>query len=212
MTLELSDVTKLLLALLVGGLFGAEREYHDKVAGFRTLSFICVGATLFTIFSVKMGRVDNNTVRIAAQIVSGVGFLGAGVVMRDGGRVTGVTTAAMIWLVAALGMGIGGGYYLFSLFTTAIMLFVQMVFPVFERQIDRLRDARSYEVVCSLAPGLFEELEGLFTSSGLRIRSRRRFKADDEMITTWYVYGTPKDHARLVEKLFAHPQVTRFRD
>ncbi len=212
MTLELSDVTKLLLALLIGGLFGAEREYHDKVAGFRTLSFICVGATLFTIFSIRMGRADNNTVRIAAQIVSGVGFLGAGVVMRDGGRITGVTTAAMIWLVAALGMGVGGGYYLFSLLATGVMLFVQMVFPTFERWVDRLRDARTYEVTCPLVPGLFEELEGLITACGLHVRSRKRFKADDEMIASWYVYGTPKEHALLVEKLFAHPQVRRFRD
>lgn len=211
MTLEQSDVTKLLLALLIGGLIGAEREYHDKVAGLRTLIFICVGATLFTIFSIKLGGVDNNTVRIAAQIVTGVGFLGAGVVMRDGGRVTGITTAAMIWMVAALGMGVGGGYYLFSLLATGVMLVVQFMFPTLEYRIDRLRDVRSYEVVCPLIPERYDELDRLFTASGLHVRERKRLKMDDEMICFWYASGTPGEHTQVMEKLFAHPDVKRFK-
>jgi len=77
MTMILEDVIKLLLAILIGGLIGAEREFRDKAAGFRTIIFICVGATLFTLFSLKLGG-DEDPVRIAANIVSGVGFLGAG--------------------------------------------------------------------------------------------------------------------------------------
>ncbi|MBI5961483.1 MAG: MgtC/SapB family protein [Chloroflexi bacterium] len=211
MSLEIADVTKLLLSLLIGGLIGAEREYNDKAAGFRTLTFICAGAAMFTIFSVKLGGEDNNSARIAAQIVSGIGFIGAGVIMREGERVTGITTAAMIWLVAALGMGVGSGSYLFSLFATGIILAVQIIFPSLERWIDRQRDTRAYELVCPLMPGLYQELDTLFKDSGLHVRSRKRFKADGNMICTWYTHGSPKAHMHLVEKLFEHPQVTRFK-
>ena len=94
------DIFKILLAIGIGGAIGLEREYRDKAAGFRTLIFICVGATLFAMLSSKLAG-DRDPTRIAANIVSGVGFLGAGVILRDGGRVVGLTTAATIWLVAA---------------------------------------------------------------------------------------------------------------
>jgi putative Mg2+ transporter-C (MgtC) family protein len=131
--------------------------------------------------------------------------------MRDGGRVTGITTAAMIWLVAALGMGVGGGYYLFSLLATGVILIVLIVFPVFEGWIDRMRDVRTYEVFCPLIPDRFEEIEALFADCGLHIRNRKRLKADEEMICIWHAYGRPQEHARMMEKLFAHPDVRRFK-
>ena len=90
MTILLEDVIKLLLAVLVGGVVGAEREFRDKAAGFGTIILICVGATLFSIFSLKLGS-DRDPVRIAANIVSGVGFLGAGVILQAGGRILGIT-------------------------------------------------------------------------------------------------------------------------
>ncbi len=108
MTLLWEDVARLLFAVLVGGLIGAEREYRDKVAGFRTIIFICLGATLFTLFSVKLGGAGDPA-RIAANIVSGVGFLGAGAILRSGERVTGLTTAASIWTTAAIGLAAGRG-------------------------------------------------------------------------------------------------------
>src|SRR5512138_2976902 len=122
------DILKICLALVAGGLIGIEREFRDKAAGFRTLIFICVGAALFTIFSTKLAG-DRDPTRIAANIVSGVGFLGAGVILRDGGRVIGLTTAATIWLTAALGMGIGGGEYLLVAIGVVITLVVLWVFP-----------------------------------------------------------------------------------
>jgi putative Mg2+ transporter-C (MgtC) family protein len=84
------DLVKILLGVLVGGVIGVERELRDKAAGLRTLIFICVGATLFTLFSEKLAG-DNDPTRLAANIVSGVGFLGAGVILRDRGRVIGLT-------------------------------------------------------------------------------------------------------------------------
>ena len=125
------DVIKLLLAILIGGLIGAEREFHDRAAGFRTMICICVGATLFTILSLKMGG-DKDPARIAASIVSGIGFLGAGAILSGSGRITGLTTASTIWLAAALGMGIGGGDYLLSSIVAVAILIVLWIFPKFD--------------------------------------------------------------------------------
>ena len=210
MTILPEDVIKLLLAVLVGGLVGAEREFRDKAAGFRTIILICVGATLFTIFSLKLGG-DKDPVRIAANIVSGVGFLGAGVIMRAGGRILGITTASTIWLAAALGMGIDGGHYLFSGAAAGIILIVLWVFPKFEQWIDNVREWRTYEVICQANREKFLQLEAMFRQCGLRIKSRKQIKRGDEMICTWEALGSPKNHDRLMGMLFADAEVKEFR-
>src|SRR5690606_12151491 len=125
--------------------------------GFRTLIFICVGSTLFTIFSHKFAE-EGDPARIAAQIVSGVGFLGAGAILRDRGRIVGLTTAAMIWVAAALGMGIGSGNYLVTIVGTGIILVVLWIFPYFEQWINHVRTNEHYEIVRVYAPGRYEEL------------------------------------------------------
>jgi putative Mg2+ transporter-C (MgtC) family protein len=209
MDLILEDVLKLVLALVLGGMIGAEREFRDKAAGFRTIIFICVGAALFTLISAKMGEGTNET-RIAAQIVSGVGFLGAGVIMRDMGRVTGLTTAATIWLAAAIGMSIGSEEYGLGIVTTALALMVLMFFPAIERWIENRRDFRAYEVISPMAPGRYEELDALFTASGLKIHDRKRYKSGDDMICTWLTHGLPKEHQKVMDELFEHPSVKKF--
>jgi len=210
MTILPEDLIKLLLAVLVGGLVGAEREFRDKAAGFRTIILICVGATLFTIFSLKLGG-DRDPVRIAANIVSGVGFLGAGVILRYGGRILGLTTASTIWLAAALGMGIGGGHYLLSSAATGIILIVLWVFPMFEELIDKARTARTYEVICQANREKFMQLEAMFDQCSLHVRSCQQIKRGDEIICTWEAFGSPKNHARLTEMLFADAEVKAFR-
>ena len=102
-------IIRFLLAALWGGLVGIEREYRSKSAGFRTMILISIGSCFFTMMSVGIG--PTNPDRIAANIVTGIGFLGAGVIFRGENRINGITTAATIWAVAAVGMGIGGGYY-----------------------------------------------------------------------------------------------------
>ncbi len=208
--MEYSDLFKLLMAVGVGGLIGAEREFRDKSAGFRTIIFICVGAALFTIFSQYLGE-GGDEARIAAQIVTGVGFLGAGAIMRDaGGHVAGLTTAATIWLAAALGMGIGGGYYLYVSVVTVVVLLVLMLFPTVERWIDNVRDFRTYQVVAAPSPQHFGELEALFGACGLRIVDRKRVKTGGDMVCTWYTFGRPKQHQLMTDKLFEHPDVKSF--
>src|SRR5688500_13497063 len=117
------SLLKLGLALLIGTIIGAEREYKNKSAGLRTLILICVGSTLFTMLSAALGA-DNETGRIASNIVTGIGFLGAGAIMREGLTVSGLTTASSIWVTAALGRAVGAGEYYMAILAAVIVLAV----------------------------------------------------------------------------------------
>jgi putative Mg2+ transporter-C (MgtC) family protein len=101
---EFIDVVKTLFSLVAGMLLGLERELKDKAAGLKTISIICLGATLFSTISFKVGGMEDT--RIASYIVSGVGFIGAGVIFKDGLNVSGLTTAGIIWMAAAIGTSI----------------------------------------------------------------------------------------------------------
>lgn len=206
MTFTPDDLLKLILALLAGGLIGAEREFRDKSAGFRTMILISVGAALFTILSHHLAPASDPN-RIAANIVTGIGFLGAGAILRDGLRITGLTTAATIWLAAAVGMAIGGGYWLLGLATTLAAVLVLVVFPLVEHWIDGLRHSHTYVVHCALDQDLYSALDALVRSSGLKVYARRRTKSGSTMICTWSTTGRPVCHEALVTQLLAHPAV-----
>jgi len=118
-TTALLNIIKLIVAGLCGGLIGLERERDNKPAGIRTQMLVALGSALFMIVSLSVGsdlRVDPS--RIAAQVVTGIGFLGAGAIIRDRGSVRGMTTAASIWVVAAIGLTIGAGLFLEGIFIT----------------------------------------------------------------------------------------------
>jgi putative Mg2+ transporter-C (MgtC) family protein len=210
MTLLPEDALQLILAVLIGGLIGAEREYRDKAAGFRTIMLICVGATIFSNFSLRLGGAVEPT-RIAASVVSGVGFLGAGAILRGSGHVTGLTTASTIWLAAALGMGIGGGQYAVVLAATAAVLIVLSVFPRIEIWIDNLTHARTYEVVCPANDEALKEIESLFRENGLHVMRTGHAKSGDRLTCEWEVQGKPEEHDQLIGKLLAHADVQEFR-
>src|SRR5512143_3749855 len=123
MDILIENLVKLGISILVGGIIGAEREFRDKAAGFRTLILITVGSTLFTIFSMSI-QPDTSRTRIAAKIVTGFVFLGAGAMVREHGRIGGLTTAATIWLSAALGMGVGAGELVFVLISTVAIIVI----------------------------------------------------------------------------------------
>jgi putative Mg2+ transporter-C (MgtC) family protein len=208
MVFTAQDVVKLLLALVIGGLVGAEREFRDKAAGFRTIIFICIGSTLFTIVSAKLGSPHEPT-RIAASIVSGVGFLGAGAILHARGRVIGLTTASTIWLAAALGMAVGGGDFALAGMATLLALVVLLAFPAVEAWIDRVWEVRTYTVECEMGSDVDEGLEETFASSGLRILHIGRSKRGNQVIHTYYVSGTPDRHRLLTDKLIRHPGVSQ---
>lgn len=113
---ENEDLIKIILSLIAGLLLGIEREVKDKAAGFKTITIICLGSTLFTVLSFKIGAGDfQDATRIASYVVSGIGFLGAGVIFKDGINVNGLTTAGIIWIAAAIGMSFGFGEYLIGI-------------------------------------------------------------------------------------------------
>src|SRR5208283_1656269 len=116
-------VARLLLAAVLGGLVGLERELSHKPAGIRTNMLICLGAALFTIISYEMAsNVGGDHTRIAAQIIPGIGFIGAGVVIRERGTIIGITSAATLFVVASIGMAVGSGLYVTGIFTMFLLL------------------------------------------------------------------------------------------
>lgn len=120
-----SDLISIVLAVVFGIAIGLEREISGKAAGLRTNALICLGAAVFTIISRQMAAGTNaSTTRIAAQIVTGVGFLGAGAIIRDRAGVLGLTTAATIWLVASIGMACGAGFYALAAISTILAIAV----------------------------------------------------------------------------------------
>src|SRR5579863_1217351 len=116
-------VGRLLLAAVLGGAVGMERELSHKPAGIRTMMLISIGAALFTIMSYEMaGNVGGDHTRIAAQIIPGIGFIGAGVVLRERGAIIGISSAATIFVVASIGMSVGAGLNVTGIFTTLLLL------------------------------------------------------------------------------------------
>ena len=130
-------VWRLLLAAGLGAAVGLEREYRQKPAGLRTNILIALGSALFTILSASMGHQSGTTDRIAAQIVTGIGFLGGGAILRSGNTVHGMTTAATIWVNAAIGVAAGMGEYALATATTVITLVVLAVLPPIEAYFER---------------------------------------------------------------------------
>jgi putative Mg2+ transporter-C (MgtC) family protein len=204
------EIIKLALAVLVGGLIGAEREYRDKSAGFRTIIFITLGSTLFTLLSLGIGA-ETNPTRIAANIVTGIGFLGAGAIMREEGKVAGLTTAAAIWVSAALGMGIGAGRYDIVAAGTALVLVILWIFPSFENWMDRRREAHTYEIVVALGAHSVESLKGQFTAARLRVNAKKESKQGERATFVFYTHGRPEQHAQLVQRLMDDKSILEFR-
>jgi len=130
-------VWRLLLAAALGAALGLEREYRQKPAGLRTNILIALGSALFTIVSSIMGHEAGTADRISAQIVTGVGFLGGGAILRSGTVVHGMTTAATIWVNAAIGMAAGAGYFLLATVTAALTLIVLVLLPPIETYFER---------------------------------------------------------------------------
>jgi len=163
---QLEIVGRLALAALCGGLIGLERELRGYPAGIRTLALVTMGALLFTDVSQLLGGDD----RVAAGIVTGVGFLGAGVIFREGYTVRGITTAATIWAAAAIGMAIGRELYIVAGLGT-VLVFVVLEARPFTRRVDATIRRRTRE--------LSEELEQAIVSSDMDDRERRRDEDDD---------------------------------
>jgi len=139
-------IQRLLLSAGLGAVLGVEREWRQKYAGLRTNILIALGSTLFTVMSIDLSvSSGGDPTRVAAQIVTGIGFLGAGAIMRTGSGIRGLTTAAMIWVNAAIGVAVGGGEYRLAVIATSVTLLVLILLNPVERWIDRVGPGRPDE-------------------------------------------------------------------
>lgn len=153
---------RLAAALVAGGAIGFERERDSQPAGLRTHMIVSLGAALVMILSINMAirfqNHDADPARLAAQVVSGIGFLGAGAILRFGFNVKGLTTASTIWTTAMIGMAVGYGYYLVALFAVFIMLIVLTLVERFEKKFVRINVIRTIEVEVRDREGIIREV------------------------------------------------------
>jgi putative Mg2+ transporter-C (MgtC) family protein len=165
-----STLARLLIAALLGGLIGLERQLRRKPAGLRTNMFICFGAAMFTVLSRQLGS-ETDATRIASQIIPGIGFIGAGSILHSRGSVTGLTTAATLFVVASVGMAAGGGLYLTACFATAIILIALALLGRMERAYSLHTVMTTYEVTGRNVDAMLREMNRIVADEKLTTQS-----------------------------------------
>ncbi|MBI1780897.1 MAG: MgtC/SapB family protein [Sphingobacteriales bacterium] len=178
------DLIKIALAFALGAVLGVEREYRSKPAGFRTMIMITLGACLFTIISYKVDAAAPD--RIAANIITGIGFIGAGVIFKEGLKVSGLTTAATIWVAAAIGMAIGYGAFYLAAILTAVVLGTLLILSKLEEVLDRLHQIKVYQISISLKKYSIAQLEEELTKMKLDYLRFKISKESEEVVTVSY--------------------------
>jgi putative Mg2+ transporter-C (MgtC) family protein len=207
MELNTEEVYKLLISFVLGAIIGMEREYRSKSAGLRTMILISVGSTLFTIISIK---ISGDAGRIAANIVTGIGFIGAGIIFRENSRVVGITTAAIVWVTAALGMGIGSGMYLLALATFVISGLSLVILSPIQKFIRHKSQIRNYRLLCVYQKKTLSIYEELFKSHDLKILRGEQNRSGSHISGSWTLQGSEKNHELLTEFLLNDPSVLEF--
>jgi uncharacterized membrane protein YhiD involved in acid resistance len=168
--LNIVIVERLLLADVLGGAVGLERELRHKPAGLRTMMLICIGAALFTIMSYEMASdVGGDHTRIAAQIIPGIGFIGAGVVIRERGAIMGITSAATIFVIASVGMTVGAGFSMTAVFTTLLLLVALVFVGLVEDRIGLHTRLLTFTMTTPLGdPSILERVHEIVQESGIQ--------------------------------------------
>jgi putative Mg2+ transporter-C (MgtC) family protein len=196
--LRLDLLVKLGLAVLLGGIIGFERELSGKPAGLRTNILICVGAALLMDVSIRIGFADGHRIgdpgRIAAQIVSGVGFLGAGTIMQAQGMVTGLTSAATIWVVAAIGMTVGAGFYVEGMTAGLLVTFVLAGLGKVEHWVRRARRVASATIRTRVDTPA-EDVRDALRVHGINIESQRIFDHPEDRVFELKLSGPARQFA-----------------
>lgn len=214
--LRLDLLTHLVVAGLLGGLVGWEREASGKPAGLRTNILICVGAALLTDISLQLGAgfgadVPADPTRIAAQVVSGIGFLGAGTIIQARGAVHGLTTAATLWVVAAIGMGVGSSHYVEAVGSTALVLAVLFPLGMAERWVESHRRTRRVMLQVDRERGDVSELLDYLEERGLRSRSKQVELRDGVLTAILDVTGPAEAFHEARDELVRRPELRGLR-
>jgi putative Mg2+ transporter-C (MgtC) family protein len=198
--------------VVLGGAIGLEREIAGKPAGLRTNILICIGAALLTDVSIEItrGKLPGTQIgdpsRLAAQIISGIGFIGAGTIMQARGTVTGLTSAATIWVVAAIGIAVGAGLYIEAVGAGLLVALVLAGLGTLEHRLRRARRVLSGTI--RTRPGFaHEELESLLGVSGIQILGMRIFDHPEDRVFELKLSGPARQFDIVTEKLIVHDDI-----
>lgn len=208
-TIYLEEGAQVSIAFIIGAVIGLEREFRSKPAGFRTMIFICVGSCLYTILSKESNTVSPD--RIASNIVTGIGFIGAGVIFKEGISVNGLTTAALIWITAALGMAIGYHNYPLAIVVSTMVVIALFVLEPVQRFINRLHKVKDYKIRTADTSDEFKkEMEHFFLLHDINFRCMKMNKENNDAIYLYRI-GAPKhDYDIVNEFLLKHNGVKSF--
>lgn len=201
-------VIRILISFAIGFAIGFEREYQSKVAGLRTMTMICLGSTIFTEISISIG--GSSPDRIASNIITGVGFLGAGVIFKDGLTISGITTATTIWISAALGMAVGAGEYFIALAGCGIMLLVLSALQPVTKAIDRFHQVRTYRIIYGSDFKFNQWFEEHLKQLKLNYDLKKDFKEDHSHVIMYEITGKAKYFDKLNTILKEESSVTGF--
>jgi putative Mg2+ transporter-C (MgtC) family protein len=204
---RLELMLQLVLATLLGGAIGLERELGGKPAGLRTNILICIGSVLFTSLSLTIGGPAADPSRVAAQIVTGVGFIGAGTILHARGAVVGLTSAATIWVVAAIGVALGSGLYLEGIGTTLAVIVVLQGLGRVERFVERQATRSRVTIHAKPGPTVVEEIETVVRRGGLDIVRAQHRQENVDLVLEFELRGPKRLHDQVMVGLLHHPGV-----
>jgi putative Mg2+ transporter-C (MgtC) family protein len=197
-------MVRLALAALLGAIIGLERELKRKPAGLRTNIFICFGSAMFTILSAELAKdfgIGDRT-RIAAQIIPGIGFIGAGSILHDKGGVSGLTTAATIFVVASIGMAAGGGLYVLAIFATMLIYLALHLLGILERRLNLKPLTMNYTVISvKTADDLVAQVNSILEDQGKEMQAMHLSRSGEKEKLVFRVDGTRNEHTLLMNKL-----------
>jgi len=202
------------LAALLGGAIGLERELGGKPAGLRTNILICIGSVLYTHLSLAMLATTSGTIppgtdttRVAAQIVTGVGFIGAGTILHARGAVVGLTSAATIWVVAAIGVALGSGYYLEGVGTTLAVIVVLAGLGRVEKLVERHSMRSTISIHARPGPTVLEDLETAVRRMGLEILTVSNRQENVDLVIDFELRGSKRLYDQAIITLLHHDHV-----
>ncbi|HEY6304981.1 MAG TPA: MgtC/SapB family protein [Candidatus Angelobacter sp.] len=194
-------LARLVLAAVLGGIIGLEREFKHRAAGLRTNMFICFGAAMFTVLSMDLAQ-GNEATRIASQIIPGIGFIGAGSILRDKGGVTGLTTAATIFVVASIGMACGGGLYLMAIFSTLLIIVALLLLGGLETRLSLKPFSISYAITTDKsADEVVQELNSVLEEQDRDMQRMRVSKVNGKTKIIFSMDCTRSEHKQLADRM-----------
>ena len=208
-SIYLEEAAQVSVAFIIGAIIGIEREFRSKPAGFRTMILICVGACLYTILSreSESGSAD----RIASNIVTGIGFIGAGVIFKEGISVNGLTTAALIWITAALGMAVGYHNYPIAIVVTSMVVVALFVLEPVQRFINNLHKVKDYRIKTNGDGNEFKNgLDDFLKSTGASFRCMKVVKEDNNAVYTYRIGSPNRNYDAVNNYLLMNTEVQSF--